>query len=106
MYSYGNCRVFFELYEFGLIESDKNPELIFAYLIGRRTCLDRFIAVISKKDWPAGRDQYNDKDGPNTSADDGKWHAKPLGCRAGFDLAQLRTAHEENLVDTGHASPD
>src|SRR5258706_3155278 len=38
-----------------------------------------------------------------TASHNGQWSADQRGYRAGFDFAQLRTSHEKNHIDGGHA---
>lgn len=61
-------------------------------------------ARVAPQAWIAPGDDAGHRNGGEAAADDGEGDAKERGDEAGFEFAQLRAAHEENLIDAGHTS--
>ena len=75
-------------------------------LIGGRGLHVWFIAMVS---WQRRPDRNNQPDAQNRAdspANNGKWHTKELSDSPCLNFPQLRTAHKEDLIDTGGKEED
>jgi hypothetical protein len=61
------------------------------------------IAAVAREKRPSIRRPEHSTDTTDTVADDGKRRAGKLGDKPGFQLAELRPANKEYLVDADHA---
>src|SRR5689334_24232840 len=71
-------------------------------LICRDSFGGRLITTIAWKCWPDGNNQPNAQNCADSAGNNGKWHTKKLCHGACFYFAELRSTHEEDLIDTGH----